>query len=172
MAGSLPRSFGFAPIADTQCRTLVLGSLPGRMSLEHQQYYSQPRNAFWRIMGECFGAGPEQPYALRVQCLLAAGVAVWDVCAAAHRPGSLDSAIDPQTIAVNDFARFFALHPRLDRVLLNGGAAARLYQRRVLPTLAEHARALHRVTLPSTSPAHAALNFGAKLAFWRAALLP
>ena len=52
-----PPSRGFPPIAAPDARILVLGSLPGQMSLARQQYYAQPHNAFWRIMGALVDAG-------------------------------------------------------------------------------------------------------------------
>lgn len=149
---------------------LVLGSLPGRRSLEASEYYAQPQNAFWRIMGRLFGAGPELPYERRVLRLLECGVAVWDVVAAAERDGSLDSSIVAETVVVNDFRGFFAAHGTIERICFNGGTAARLYRRRVLPALPADVAALPSVVLPSTSPAHASLNFERKLERWSAAL--
>ena len=163
----MPRlSQGFPPIAQPDAKVLILGSLPGRMSLQMQQYYAQPQNAFWRIMGALFGAGPERPYAERTQRLRAAGVALWDVCHAAVRPGSLDSAIDLASVVPNDFVGFFAAHPRIGVVCLNGGTAARLYARLVAPGLPMEFARLPTVRLPSTSPAHAALRFEQKLELW------
>ena len=161
-------SHGFPPIARRDARVLVLGSLPGQESLRRRQYYAQPRNAFWAIMGELFGAGPELPYRERVARLRAAGVAVWDVCARAYRAGSLDASIVAASVEVNDFAAFFRRHRRLRLVCLNGRTAEALYRRRVLPGLGDGARALPLASLPSTSPAHAARPFAAKLAAWRA----
>jgi G:T/U-mismatch repair DNA glycosylase len=59
--------------------------LPGAASLAARQYYAQPHNAFWRIMGELFGAGPDVPYAARADRLRASGIALWDVCREAVR---------------------------------------------------------------------------------------
>jgi double-stranded uracil-DNA glycosylase len=160
-------SRGFPPIAAPDARVLVLGSLPGQASLAARQYYAQPRNAFWRIMGELVGAGLDVPYDERVTRLRASGIALWDVCEAAERPGSLDAAIDLQSVVTNDFACFFQQHPRVVHVCANGATAHRLYLRRVRPLLPEPWSTLPLHLLPSSSPAHASLNLAQKLARWR-----
>ena len=159
-------SRGFAPIAAPTARMLVLGSLPGRASLAAAQYYAQPRNAFWPLMGELFGAGPDLPYGERTQRLTAMLVAVWDVCAAAERDGSLDASIAWDTVCVNDFTKFLRVHPHIRRIAFNGQFAANLYRRRVLPGLDASLRAIPLVTLPSTSPAYAAMPFLQKKQYW------
>lgn len=169
-AARAPLAVGFPPLAAASARVLVLGSLPGRRSLDENRYYAQPQNAFWRIMGRLFGAAAELPYEERLACLHAHGVAVWDVVAAAERDGSLDSAIVPSSIVINDFAAFFARHSGIELVCFNGNTAAELYRRRVLPTLPLAAAALPTRLLPSTSPAYATLTFEQKLARWSAAL--
>lgn len=161
---------GFPPIADAHARILILGSLPGQVSLQRQQYYAQPQNAFWKIMGRLFGAGPGLPYANRVQGLLGNGIALWDVCAAAHRPGSLDSAIVHSSVVPNALAAFLANHPDVRLVCFNGSKAAELYRRLVLPGLPNTLHAIRYATLPSTSPAHAAMPFEEKLTRWAAVL--
>jgi double-stranded uracil-DNA glycosylase len=162
------RSRGFPPIAAPGARVLILGSLPGQVSLARRQYYAQPQNAFWRIMGALVGAGPDLPYEERARCLQQRDVALWDVCKAARRPGSLDSAIDLTSVVPNDFSAFFEAHPQLVGVFTNGGTATRLYTRLVLPRLPARWQALPLQPLPSTSPAHAAMRFEQKLARWQA----
>jgi hypoxanthine-DNA glycosylase len=162
------RSRGFPPIAAPDARVLVLGSLPGQVSLARRQYYAQPHNAFWRIMGALFDAGPEIDYEERAARLRGRGIALWDVCKAAVRAGSLDAAIELDTVVANDFRGFFASHPRIGHVFTNGGTATRLYRRLVLPTLPATLRALPLQALPSTSPAHASLRLAQKLEQWHA----
>lgn len=161
------RSRGFPPIAAPDARVLILGSLPGRMSLARQQYYAQPQNAFWRIMGTLFGAGPELPYEERKVRLVAHQVALWDVCKAASREGSLDAAIDTASVIPNDFRSFLRAHPAIELICTNGGTATRLFQKLVLPGLPATSRVAPVHPLPSTSPAHAAMRFEQKLERWR-----
>ena len=160
----------FSPIADVHARILILGSLPGQVSLQRQQYYAHSYNAFWKIMGRLFDAGPDLTYAERMQRLMQNGIALWDVCATAQRPGSLDAAIVHASVVPNDFADFIESHPGVALIAFNGGKAADLYRRLVLPGLPATPRAIHTDTLPSTSPAHAAMTFDDKLARWTAVL--
>lgn len=159
---------GFGPIAAAEARILILGSMPSAESLRRQQYYGHPRNAFWPIMGALFGAGPSLPYADRTARLAAAGVAVWDVIAACARATSADAEIRDER--PNDFAGFFATHPRIDHLFFNGGKSEEVFCRRVLGELPPPYRDIARTRLPSTSPALASLDFAQKLAAWRIVL--
>jgi len=94
----------FPPVATSEARVLILGSMPGIASLTAGQYYAHPRNAFWRIMGKLVGAGPENPYDERLRILKKGGIALWDVLDSCVRPGSLDANISNET--PNDFAIF------------------------------------------------------------------
>ena len=157
---------GFPPVADAAARVLILGSMPGKASLQAVRYYAHERNAFWRIMGDLIGAGPGLDYPQRLEKLKAAGFALWDVIAACERESSLDTDIVSASVKPNDFSAFFAVHRSIERVFFNGGAAAASFRRHVLPALGD--AALPLVRLPSTSPAHAARSYGEKLAAWSA----
>jgi len=161
MAASPPdaRKSSFAAVADGRTRLLVLGSLPGEASLARGQYYANPQNQFWRLIGavierDLVGLSYEE----RLAALGAAGVGLWDVVRSARRSGSLDTAIrDHEPNALPDFC---AALPELRAVAFNGGKASAL-GRKVLtqgPAV---------VTLPSSSPAHT-LAYERKLAQWLA----
>jgi len=160
------QSEGFPPVADRSARVLILWTLPGPESLRRQQYFGQPRNAFWQIMDELFGAAPEVPYRRRLQILKENRVALWDVCESAYRAGALDGNIRGESVVVNDFKRFFRSYPRIRLICCNGLKAGQLYERRVLPSLSPRRQAIRREILPSTSPAHAAMRFDEKLRRW------
>lgn len=154
---------GLDPIVGTAPRVLVLGNMPSVMSLSSGQYYGNPRNAFWRITGTLFGFSADAPYPERVAALCAHHVAVWDVLRSCRRVGSLDSAVERDSMVANDFDAFFTEHPTLDRVLFNGAAAEANYRRLV------GALSLPSVRVPSSSPAQT-MRYENKLAAWRDAL--
>jgi len=158
---------GFPPIANANSRLLILGSMPGVMSLQQQQYYAQPRNAFWPIMGELFGATTELEYGQRLQKLSDAGIALWDVLRTCERAGSLDANIDMRTARTNDFVEFFSAHAQIDRVFFNGATAARIFERQVSAEIKTAGIGpVELIRLPSTSPAHAAMRYPEKLSRW------
>ena len=166
MSAAATRLRSFAPVFSSDARVLVLGSMPGAASLAAGQYYAHARNAFWPIMGALFGAGPALPYADRLTRLNAAGVALWDVIAGCRRAGSLDSAIVADSIVANDFTTLLRDCPQLTSLFFNGGAAETAFRRHV--RLPAGTPALRLIRLPSTSPAHAARSFAAKLQAWQA----
>ena len=149
----------FDAVADARTRLIVLGSLPGEMSLSAAQYYAHPRNQFWRLMGAVIGEDlASAAYPDRLTRLLEAGVGLWDVIGSAERTGSLDAAI--RRPIANPLPAFLATLPRLRAVGFNGGKAAQSGS-----NLLGSESAITLVALPSSSPAYT-LPFEAKLARW------
>ena len=163
-AAATSPSNGFAPIAREDARILILGSLPGQRSLKAGQYYAHPQNAFWRIMRDLVGA--EGTYEQRCAELVNHGIALWDVLAESLRPGSMDADIKLDSAKANDFGSFFLRHPDIERLCFNGQKAAQMYSRFV----DDAGSRLQQDTLPSTSPAYAAMAYPQKLARWRSAI--
>jgi len=149
----------FPPVADDRIRLLVLGSLPGEESLARSQYYANPRNQFWRLIGAVIGLDlVPLPYEARLEALLGARVGLWDTIGSATRRGSLDGAIRGHR--ANALADLAATLPELRAVGFNGGKSAALGR----PLLAGRPD-LALVPLPSSSPAHTR-PFEEKLAAW------
>jgi hypoxanthine-DNA glycosylase len=161
---------GFPPIAAADASILILGSLPSQLSLQKQEYYGNPQNAFWRVMGELFDAGPELPYAERSDRLVRSGIAVWDVLRSSVRPGSMDADIVQTTAIPNDFQAFFHDHPQLRLLCFNGKKSAQLYARLVAAEGIGNIERLEYKTMPSTSPAYAAMRYAGKVRQWSAIL--
>jgi hypoxanthine-DNA glycosylase len=158
-AGEVKSSF--PPIVDVETRILVLGTLPGEMSLAKGEYYANPQNLFWRLVGAAIEADLDPrrlAYADRLAALKAARVGLWDVVKSAERAGSLDAAI--RNHAPNALPALAATLPALRAVGFNGATSWRIGA----PQLADADFAL--VKLPSSSPAYASMSFDAKRAEW------
>lgn len=138
---------GLPPVVDGQTKVLILGSMPGVQSLEKQQYYGNPRNHFWPIMGELFQVDIPANYEERLQLLHKHHVGLWDVIKACERKGSLDSAIKNEV--PNDFDMLFKKYPQIQAVLFNGAKAYDVFQKKVGFELLQE-RSYFK--MPSTSP--------------------
>jgi TDG/mug DNA glycosylase family protein len=162
--------YSFLPIASGSARVLILGTMPGKVSLRERQYYAHPQNGFWRIMGEMLGFDPASPYDARVALVRSAGIAVWDVLKSCIRASSLDSAIDASSAVPNDFATFLTEHQHIQLICFNGATAEALFMKHVRHRL-ETQLDMEYVRLPSTSPANATLPFAEKARAWKAIVL-
>lgn len=160
---SISTSRCFPPAVTPDVRILILGSLPGERSLAQQQYYAHPRNQFWRLIGEVAGENfAALTYETRLLRLNARGIGLWDVVAAAIRPGSLDQHL--RDIVPNRLGDLVRALPQLRAVAFNGSTASRIGRREI--GKGAHDGRLALIELPSSSPANTA-SYGNKAAVWR-----
>ena len=165
-SGSLGKTIdlGFAPLITSSSSVLILGTLPSVKSLQENQYYGHPRNAFWWIMSELCGFEFNASYSNRCHSLLEHKIAVWDVISSCYRPGSLDSKIDQSTLVPNDFTTLLGQSSKVKLVAFNGQAACKLFTKFIHLDNVSHCEF---ITLPSTSPANAVMTKEAKCERWR-----
>ena len=121
--------------------------LPGKQSLEKQQYYGNPRNHFWPIIGQLFDIEIPENYEQKLDMLRSKGIGLWDSIQSCEREGSLDATIKNEI--PNDFQKLFQQFPQIQLVLFNGGKSFDVFKKHVGLTLLA-GRAYQK--MPSTSP--------------------
>jgi TDG/mug DNA glycosylase family protein len=150
---------GLPPVARSDARLFILGSLPGDASLAAQRYYAHRRNNFWRLVGHVVGEDLQHlDYASRLERLMDNRIGLWDVVARATRQGSLDQAI--RGAGHNPLADYLSGFPDLEAVAFNGTTSAAIGRR-----LLSAAEGLVLIDLPSSSPANTR-PFAEKAAAW------
>src|SRR5690606_10655260 len=86
----------FPPISDADTEILILGSLPGDLSLKVGEYFAHPRNRFWKIIAAITNEALPQTYPEKLELLHRNRIGLWNVLHKASRKGSLDSAISDE----------------------------------------------------------------------------
>ena len=115
--------FGLPPIARSDARLFLLGSLPGDASLAARRYYAHPTNQFWRLLGAAIGEDLQAlDYEGRLERLAKRRIGLWDVIASASRRGSLDQAI--RAVEHNRIEHLLGDFPDLRAIAFNGVTAA------------------------------------------------
>jgi hypoxanthine-DNA glycosylase len=162
----MARVHSFEPIVGRDPRILILGSMPGVMSLQAVEYYANPRNLFWKIIGELFELDIECSYQSRIRQISDLPLVLWDTLRACHRQGSLDSSILRQQIEANDIEGLLRQHSGLRAIAFNGAASEKYFSQLVKQNLPASSE-LALLKMPSTSPANAGMKFEQKLQAWR-----
>lgn len=142
---------------------MILGSMPSVKSIEEAFYYAHPRNAFWPIMSQVTGHSIETVED-KTALIENNQILLWDVLSECYRAGSLDAAI--KTPQANDFELLFNKFSSIKTVIFNGQKSAQLFQRLVIKKQAIPQNIM-LITLPSTSPANAAMSKEDKQLFWQ-----
>lgn len=157
---------GLPPRAGPSVRVLILGSFPGARSLRERHYYAHERNRFWRALAPLCALSAEADYEDRIAALNERGIALWDVLRACRREGSLDQRIIRGSEEPNDLGRVVGPHAELRAILFNGRSVAEFFHRHQIPRELWPDLGVELVTLPSTSPAHAAMPTTAVVRAW------
>jgi TDG/mug DNA glycosylase family protein len=160
------RVHSIEPIIGHNPRIMILGSMPGIISINASQYYANPRNLFWTVLADLFGIDIDCSYEYRVQQMLELPIILWDTLKSCHREGSLDSKILNTNIEANDIAALLKQFPTLQAIAFNGGASEKYFDRLVKPQLANDLD-IELLKMPSTSPANAGMKREQKLKIWR-----
>jgi double-stranded uracil-DNA glycosylase len=108
---------------DENTEILILGSLPSDMSIAAGQYYANPANDFWKLVGAALGRSLDSlSYEDKMESLKASRVGLWDAFHIGFRPGSMDANITDTEL--NDFAVLKSIAPNIRLICLNGKGAA------------------------------------------------
>lgn len=134
-------------VVTNETTVLIIGSMPGVISLHKQQYYGNIRNHFWRIIAAIYQQAIPEKYEDRLALLKVHHIGLWDTIKSCERQGSLDSAIKKEV--PNDFQMFFSKYPKIQLVLFNGGKAEQVFNKYFNKSEWSHIRF---VKMPSTSP--------------------
>lgn len=152
--------FGLPPVARSDARLFILGSLPGDASLAAGRYYAHPTNQFWRLVGAAFGEDLQRlRHDHRLERLAEWGIGLWDVIASATRGGSLDQAI--RAAEHNQIAHLLHDFPDLRAIAFNGKTSARIGRQLV----AAPPDRIALIDLPSSSAANTS-PFAEKALVW------
>lgn len=148
----------FAPFIRPDSRVMVLGSFPSVRSRGEGFYYGHPQNRFWPVLAALFDEALPEDTAGRMRLLEKHRVALWDVVASCEIAGSSDQSIKSATI--NPIAKLLLTYD-IRAILLNGGRATTLYEKRASPK-----PDIPALGLPSTSAANASWRLPQLIEAW------
>ena len=146
------KSRSFAPIIYSDTKILILGSLPGKKSLELEQYYGHARNRIWKIMSHLTSGDIPITYQQKKEMLCKNKIGLWDVAHSAQREGSLDSNIKDES--PNDIERLLDNYSSIKVIGFNGKKSEKMFYKYFIEK-----PEFKYVPLPSTSPANMAISF-------------
>ncbi len=147
------------PVWDLNSKVLILGSFPSVKSRETKFYYGHPQNKFWRVLSAVLSSYTPLTIDEKKAMLKANRIALWDVIASCDVRGSADSSI--KNVVPND-VNMIIKNSQIQSIFVNGGTAARLYDRYLLDFVG-----IGATKLPSTSSANASWTFERLCEEWR-----
>lgn len=154
------RTLSFPPLLGEKPEILILGTLPGKKSLELNQYYGNSGNRFWAILAVIFNEDEPIEYEDKKAFLFRHHIALWDVAHSAIRPGSAD--VDITEEIINPIEDFLIEYPTIKVIGFNGKAA----QEKFLRNIKVNSSKIRLVLLKSSSPANCQYSFETMVADW------
>ena len=145
-------SHSFPPLIYEDVEILILGSLPGKKSIELKEYYGHPRNRMWKILCAITNCDLPTDYGSKKIFCQKNKIGLWDVAFRAERKGSLDSNIKNEI--PNDLDSLLLDFPSIKVIGFNGKKSESMYKK-----FFKLNKYIKYVSLPSSSPANMAISF-------------
>ena len=137
-------SEGLPPVVFDKPKTLILGELPGKDSIEAKEYYIKKSNHFWPLLAEIFRENRPVTKEDRYTLLKRHRIALWDVYKSGYRRGSRSPVKQGM---VNDIPKFIQENPSIQQIVLAGGWAQEAFEKNYELDIAT-------ISVPSTSAAN------------------
>jgi len=160
---------GLPPRADDQSEVLILGTFPGKESLDSEEYYRNPTNQFWSIIFHVIDKDDPGGYEKRIESLLESHIALWDILKECERDGSADSAIKLNSQKPNDICLFVESKPSIKMICFNGTRPWKLFKKLLDGTCVEVLIDICE-TVPSSSAANTHNSLEDKKRKWKTAI--
>jgi len=121
------RIYGLPASIDEHSAVLILGTLPGQMSLTHGEYYADPSNKFWDILFMACGEQINKSNQAKETLLKKYHIALWDILASAVRETSSDKDLTDEK--PNDLPQFLEEHSNIRLLLFHSNGAYKYFKR-------------------------------------------
>lgn len=118
---------GLPPTIDKHSAVLILGTLPGQMSLAHGKYYADPSNKFWDILFIACGEEIDKSAQAKEALLKKYNIALWDILDSAVRETSSDK--DLMDEKPNDLPQLLEEYPNIKLLLFHSKSAYKYFKR-------------------------------------------
>lgn len=145
------------PWIDEKTKVLILGTMPGDVSIKERSYYLNPRNAFWKIMNKLFNSTEHLDKSR--DFLNGIGIGLWDVYKEGFRKGSCDAGFSCD-LKTNDIQGVLNRHKSIKYIVFNGQKPQKVFLQKIgkvnIPC----------IVLPSTSSSNTHMSFDEKLETW------
>lgn len=127
------------PFISNEKKILILGSAPGKKSIESDFYYQNRGNKFWQLLAKVLNDKVPTTVEDQKSFLNRHGISLWDVISECDREGSLDKNI--KNVVVNNIPEL-----GINNIFCNGGKAYDLFR--------EHFPNMNCIKLSSSSQAN------------------
>lgn len=126
---SLPenRIKGLSASIGPNSTVLILGTLPGRMSLACGKYYADSSNKFWDILFMACGEAIDKSDSAKEMLLKKYNIALWDILASAVRKTSNDKDISDET--PSNLPLFLSQYPNIKLLIFHSNDAYKYFKR-------------------------------------------
>ena len=155
------RTYGLQEIINQDSEVLILGTLPGKKSLDSKKYYSDSSNKFWSILFQACGEPIDKSDEAKEKLLKKYKIAFWDILESAIRNTSSDEDIEDEI--PNDLPQLLEDYPNIKLILFHSNDAYKYFKRFFKNTTVPYIR----ISSPSGQNRK---NIQEKILEWKAAL--